>query len=104
MSSIQRPIPSSPGYLVTDDGRIISTKNWRGLPHREMCQAPNHSGYQSVRLWIDKKRKIVPVQRLVAEVFLPDRPTHNFKVKHLDGDRTNNHWSNLYWGTKYDRT
>jgi hypothetical protein len=94
------PIPSAPGYLITEDGTVISTFNWRGLTHRKMCEGVNHSGYQSVRLWIDKKRKIVPVQRLVAEVFLPNRPTHNFKVKHLDGDTKNNHRSNLYWGIK----
>ncbi|PZQ78023.1 MAG: hypothetical protein DI563_01670 [Variovorax paradoxus] len=37
--------------------------------------------------------------RLVAELYL-ENPDNNPLVCHKDDDPTNNHYSNLYWGTK----
>jgi hypothetical protein len=42
------------------------------------------------------------VHRLVCEAFegLPPSPDH--EVRHLDGDRLNNHATNLRWGTRQE--
>lgn len=88
------------GYRVTRDGRVLSVAhNWRGYGEREMAPSPNSDGYPSVRLTVDGKRTRLAVHRLVARQFLPPRPSSAHEVRHLDGDKTNNHVSNLAWGT-----
>lgn len=90
----------TPGYEVTRDGRVFSvSSNWRGYGRREMRQTLNADGYPSVRIIIDGKRKRMAVHRLVAQTYLPPRPSPNHEVRHLDGNRLNPHASNLAWGT-----
>lgn len=94
-------IPGVAGYVATPDGRVFSTtSNWRGYGPRELKQHPNSHGYPVVRVpWNGRARASVAVHRLVALAFLPPRPTKEHQIRHLDGNRTNNHASNLAWGT-----
>lgn len=86
-------------YEVTQDGRVYSTTNWRGINHRELVQDLNSHGYPSVRMLIEGKRVRKLVHRLVAKKFLSPRPTPQHQIRHLDGDKTNNAAENLAWGT-----
>ena len=93
----------TPGYRVTEDGRVFSVgHNWRGYGEREMRQNLNAHGYPSVRLTSNGRRKRIAVHRLVAAAFLSERPSPQHEIRHLDGDKTNNHASNLAWGTRAD--
>lgn len=47
-------------------------------------------------------RKRRYVHHVVAEAFLPPRPSPEHELRHLDGDRANNAASNLAWGTRQD--
>jgi hypothetical protein len=40
------------------------------------------------------------VHQLVCEAFHGPRPTSEHQVRHLDGNRLNNHATNLAWGTR----
>lgn len=52
-------------------------------------------GYSVINAKFNGIQKMAPVHRLVAEVFMQDfNPSQ--QVKHSDGDKTNNHISNLY--------
>ena len=95
------PCADYPGYEVAGDGRVRSVdSNWRGYGPRELAQDPNEDGYPSVRLTVaNKKRKRIAVHRLVARAFLGPCPDGCDQVRHLDGDKTNNRWDNLAWGT-----
>ena len=65
------------------------------------CLAKNlmGAGYVKADLWVDNKKTQTSVHRLVALTFLP--PSHDgMEVNHKDGDKTNNHVSNLEWVTK----
>ena len=65
------------------------------------CLAKNlmGAGYVKADLWADNKRTQTSVHRLVALTFLP--PSHDgMEVNHKDGNKTNNHVSNLEWVTK----
>jgi hypothetical protein len=42
------------------------------------------------------------VHHLVAEAFLPPKPSPAHQLRHLDGDSENNRASNLAWGTSLD--
>lgn len=53
-------------------------------------------GYLIVKLWKDKKSKSIPVHRLVAQAFIPN-PLNLPQVNHIDGNKQNNHVSNLEW-------
>ena len=84
-------------YFITPDGRVLSAPQDdapAGLPSgrcREIASF-NGKGYRRVRI----QGKNFKVHRLVAEAFVPN-PSHFPHVLHLDGNRTNNHFSNLVW-------
>lgn len=97
------PIPDYPGYEASADGQIFSVEhNWRGYGVRVLEQDLNASGYPSVRITVDGKRKRISVHRLIAATFLPPRPSDAHEVRHLDGNKLNSAVANLAWGTKKD--
>lgn len=93
----------TPGYEVTNDGRVFSVgTNWRGYGRRELSQDLNHDGYKSVRIIVDGKRTRYAVHKLVALAHLGQPPATGYEVRHLDGDKFNNQVDNLAWGTQKD--
>jgi len=93
----------TPGYEVTKSGEVFSFgHNWRGYGRRLLKQFPNEDGYLFVKMTINGKRKKYYVHKLVAAKYLPERPSPNHEIRHLDGNKTHNHYSNLAWGTKKD--
>lgn len=84
-------------YLITEYGDIY--KNGDKLkPHID------HNGYLQIRLTtIDKKRKSFLVHRLVALTYIPNIKNKE-TVNHIDGNKLNNHISNLEWMTLLENT
>lgn len=95
-------------YFITQDGRVLSAPTATvpdGSPSgpgsavagsasvafKEIASF-NGKGYRRVRL----AGKNFKVHRLVAEAFVPN-PDNLPHVIHIDGNRTNNHFSNLKW-------
>ena len=104
-----KPIHMLPGfeccieYYVNRVGQVKSTK---GLIERILKQRINKNGYAQVNLTqrIGRKCAITTnVHKLVALAFLPQPTTSPGKskgcsrIKHLDGNRTNNNVDNLKW-------
>lgn len=88
-------------YNVTGEGKVISlTSNWRGYGERELKQTLHPDGYMRVRLHENGKRKSHKVHTLMAEKYLGPKPITANEVRHLDGNRLNNHYKNLAWGTQ----
>lgn len=84
-------------YLVSKDGRIYSKKIKKLLKTK-----PNSMGYFKRSLIDDKNHQQgVSIHRLVAECYVvnPD-PEHYDIVNHIDGNPSNNHYTNLEWCTK----
>lgn len=82
-------------YVVSNNGRIINTKNVN-----EIKGWKNKQGYQRVHLTSTEGfRKKFYVHRLVAIVF------HGFEcstleVHHVNGNRYDNNYENLQWVTR----
>lgn len=96
---IRRKHKDYPGYEITSCGRVFSTDfNWRGYGEREMNQCKDRYGYLKVRLTIQGRRKKLAVHKLVALCFLR-KSKKGLQIRHLDGNKENNHFTNLKWGT-----
>jgi len=77
-------------YAVSEDGGVYSCG-------KELSQSI-HNQYLMVAFYVDGKRIKKRVHRLVAEAFIPN-PENKPQVNHLDGNKLNNHVSNLEWAT-----
>lgn len=89
-----------PNYAVSNLGRV--RRNKPGInTHVGKILKPYLTihGYLCVMLYINKKRKVVTVHKLVTEAFIGPRPK-NREVNHKDGIKTNNCWLNLEYTTK----
>ncbi len=93
------PIPGWTGYAATEDGQIISYHMWRGKSGRPLFQATTKDGYFRVSMKRQGMSVNARVHQLVCAAFHGPRPSEAHQVRHLDGSRTNNHFTNLAWGT-----
>lgn len=59
----------------------------------------NGNGYKKVAVCVCSKTVNKYIHRLVAECFLEKPSERHNQVNHKDGDKTNNHVSNLEWVT-----
>lgn len=64
----------------------------------------NDSGYWAVLLCAGRSRLHTTAHRLVALAFIGDAPSSGHQVNHIDGDRQNNHLSNLEWVTPVENS
>ena len=92
------------GYSVTEDGRVLSldkivvckTRSNFSVKGRELKPGIGKNGYKLVVLGRGNPRYI---HSLVCEAFHGNRPEGK-EVRHLDGNKLNNHKDNLSWGTR----
>jgi len=82
-------------YLVYEDGRVWSNKR-----HLFLKPDVQKLGYLQVTLFINGVSKRYKVHRLVALCFIPN-PDNLPQINHKDGNKQNNHVSNLEWCTAY---
>lgn len=94
-------VKDTTGYRVTMQGKVYKIERVGNKTRfKEMAQHLNESGYPSVNIRVGGKRKHYAVHVLVCEKFHGPRPDATWLVRHLDGDRFNNHACNLAWGTQ----
>lgn len=86
-------------YEVSNRGDVRSWHNLWGRNHVLSPQV-NRKGYVTFNLYRDDGvRREVRVHRLVMETFVGPMP-EGLEVRHLDDIKTNNHVSNLTYGTR----
>lgn len=99
-----RAIPWAPGYDVSEYGQIASWKpvrknNPTPKERRLLKPARDKDGYARYTLQGPASKKMyVRACRVVASVWYGG-PSPGMVVRHLDGDNTNDHYTNLRWGT-----
>jgi len=80
-------------YLIYENGNIYSNKSKRFIkPYK------HKSGYLVMDIYINKKRKVKYIHRILAECFLENKDNKKC-INHKDGNKENNNLSNLEWCT-----
>lgn len=88
-------VPNYEGlYKINNKGEIIS--KWGGWKVRK--PQLNNAGYLYYRFYKNTIRETKFIHRIVAEIFV-NNPDNKPYVNHKDGNKTNNHYSNLEWVT-----
>lgn len=85
-------------YCITNFGRVWSnlTNSFRSIGHYR-------NGYCKLNIRLkDGSDKTLSIHRLVAMAFNPVPNMDTLEVNHIDGNKDNNHISNLEWVTHYD--
>lgn len=102
-----KPIKEKPQYLISNKGRIKSTKRVivkangisQTINERIIKTFINKNGYEVAVIQDGEKGKHFQVHRLVSIAFI-DNPKRKAFVNHIDGNKKNNCISNLEWCTK----
>lgn len=79
-------------YSVTECGVVVNTRTSKILK-----PDLNSAGYQRVTMSSNGKTKRMTVHRVVALTYLGDS---DLVVNHKDGNKLNNHYTNLEWVTQ----
>ena len=81
-------------YKISENGIVVSLFYRRTEALVPLRPGLSSSGYLTVVL----RQKSRPIHELVAESFICCRP-YGLIVNHKDGNKLNNHWTNLEWTT-----
>ena len=94
MKEIWKDIEGYEGkYFVSNFGNIKNSKN-------VILKFQDNHGYKRYTLWKDNENKLFMGHVLVARAFIDnDDPVNKIQVNHIDGDKYNNHYTNLEWCT-----
>lgn len=111
MRDVWKPVPSMPGWLACNDGRVLMPPRVGPMPHGGFrtylteptfgCEKRSKTDAKHVYMGIwtrhDGNRK---VHQLVCEAFHGPKPFPTAVVIHRDENALNNRASNLKWGTQ----
>ena len=95
-------IEEYPNYMVSSEGKVksIERKDCRGNHRKGKILSPRYNtrGYITVVLYKNGEPQTFRVNRLVAQVFIPN-PDNKPYVDHINGNRADNRVCNLRWVT-----
>lgn len=84
-------------YKIYENGEIYSEYK------KKMLSQWDANGYKQCTIKHDGKFKTRYVHIIVAENFIPNKESKPC-VNHKDGNKSNNHWTNLEWCTHKENT
>lgn len=87
------------GNVKSLSRKIKSSRGFRVMRERILKPATDRKGYLAVSLTKNGKSKTIKVHSIVTLCFLGERK-NNHQVNHKDGNKQNNHLSNLEYCTR----
>lgn len=97
-----KPIPHVPLYDVSETGQVRHRRLSEKYPtHGPVSGLINARGYRVVTVVVNGKPKTFTAASLVAAAFLGPRPL-GLTVNHKDGNKQNDHWTNLEYCTRLE--
>jgi len=111
MAEIWKPVPSFPGVLASNEGRVLLPPSFSPLPnggYRKYVPEPVFGVKRSAKkgashvylgMWV-RRFGNMKVHQLVCEAFHGPKPFESAVVIHRDENSLNNKASNLAWGTQ----
>lgn len=88
-------------YMISEDGEVIATRYKEPKVMKPFHKTGNMGEKSYLRVQLSKhgKPKKYSIHRLVADAFVEN--SHNKDtVNHIDGNKFNNHYTNLEWVTQ----
>ena len=89
-----------PNYAVSCEGQMLSLRKNRIMKSH---LTGGGGGYPSVCLFTNAKPTICLIHRAVAKYFVAN-PDNKPQVNHIDGNKSNNRYTNLEWVTAQENT
>ena len=100
---IWKDIPGFPGYEINSYGKVRSWNHKNGKRKYPYLRKPfnGREGYLRINLCKNSNVYFISIHTLVLETFIGPCPV-GYQCRHLDGNKLNNHYTNLCWGTAKD--
>jgi len=95
---IWKQIENFPNYEISTYGKVRRFNSGPGTYAGRVLKPHIWFGYLRVGLMLNAKQIFKPVHSLVLETFIGPRPEKH-QCNHKDGNKQNNHISNLEWVT-----
>ena len=95
-----RPIPDLPAYEINEFGDV--RRLTEAVTRRKGHVVRGHTtsqGYRKYKLATPEGKRQFWAHRLVARAFIGPPPSRDHVIAHRDGNRLNNHYTNLRWAT-----
>lgn len=92
-AEILAPIPSAPGYMASNTGRVFG-------PRGPLSTPATKRGYLTCSVRASGKKVTTTVQRLVLEAFKGPAPSPAHEANHINGVKADNRPENLEWVTR----
>lgn len=89
-----RQFKDNPTYYVSADGDAYST-----FSHKLLKHSIDHDGYHRIDVYLNHKQKHIKIHKLVYLVWVGPIP-EGMQLNHIDDNKDNNHYTNLYLGTQ----
>lgn len=96
-----REAPGFPQYQISNTGLLRRVRTQKNISQHE-CKTSKGFYYHVNITNASGVRKLVTIHRLVCEAFHGPPPKGKPYVNHDDGDKTNNHETNVYWSSHGD--
>lgn len=91
---IWKRIKTFPSYFISEYGDVLTTRSRPGILKPSVDR-----GYKKVSLTKHGRAHTLKVHKLVAETFV-HKAEGMYEVNHIDGNKLNNHYTNLEWTTR----